>query len=112
MVKFFMQTYNIPTKRDIDKLASRLDHLEQLILKTSESVTLVAEGKGGRVKSPAAMSAQDTVVEVVAGFKDGVGFSEIHDRTGYEEKKLRNILFRLTKLNRVARKERGIYYTP
>ena len=29
MVKFFMQHYNIPTKKDIDRLAAKIDRLEK-----------------------------------------------------------------------------------
>jgi len=31
MVKFFMQNYDIPTKKDVDKLMARLDRLETLV---------------------------------------------------------------------------------
>ena len=31
MVKFFMQNYNIPTKKDVDQLMIRMDRLENLI---------------------------------------------------------------------------------
>jgi hypothetical protein len=31
MVKFFMQNYNIPTKKDVDKLMAKLDRLENLM---------------------------------------------------------------------------------
>ena len=31
MVKFFMQNYDIPTKKDVDKLMAKLDRLENLI---------------------------------------------------------------------------------
>ena len=31
MVKFFMHAYDIPTKRDVDKLLARLDRIEALI---------------------------------------------------------------------------------
>ena len=31
MVKFFMQTYDIPTKKDVDKLLARLDRIEKLL---------------------------------------------------------------------------------
>jgi hypothetical protein len=38
-----------------------------------------------------------------------VGFADIKSRTGYEEKKLRNIIFRLNKIGKIKRKERGVY---
>ncbi|MDJ0830052.1 MAG: hypothetical protein QNI92_09395, partial [Desulfobacterales bacterium] len=31
MVKFFMQQYNIPTRKDVDKMIVRLDRIERLI---------------------------------------------------------------------------------
>ena len=31
MVKFFMHNYNIPTKRDVERLNERLDRIERLI---------------------------------------------------------------------------------
>ena len=31
MVKFFMQHYNIPTKKDVDRIMDRLDRLEGLV---------------------------------------------------------------------------------
>ena len=31
MVKFFMQHYNIPTKKDVDRLMAKLDRLENLM---------------------------------------------------------------------------------
>jgi len=31
MVKFFMQNYNIPTKKDVERIMARLDRLENLL---------------------------------------------------------------------------------
>ena len=106
MVKFFMQYYNIPTKKDIEKLIVRMDRLEKVI-KESEFY-----GKGRRVPTSASRSAatsSDMALEVIKRFKKGVGFSEIQERTGFGEKKLRNIIYRLHKMKKVARKSRGIY---
>ena len=36
MVKFFMHTYNIPTKKDVDKLMNKLDQIEKLLKSTSD----------------------------------------------------------------------------
>ncbi len=107
MVKFFMQNYNIPTKDDFERLSSRLDHIEQLILKSME--INASKGKG---KTRTALTASDTVLEVIRDFKEGVGFREIQARTGYEEKKLRNIIFRLNDLGKIQRKSRGVYIVP
>ncbi len=106
MVKFFMQSYQIPTKKDIDRLSRRLDHIEQLILKSLDS----PKGRSAvRGKSRSSMTASDTVLEIIKDFDEGVGFAEIKDRTGFGEKKLRNIIYRLNDLGKIERKSRGVY---
>lgn len=114
MVKFFMQTYGIPTKKDVEKLIERLDRLEVLIksgtgapARRKSAAKTKAAGKATR--KTGGMTASDTVLDVVAKAKDGIGFSDIQAKTGYAEKKLRNIIFRLNKLKKIQRKDRGVY---
>ena len=115
MVKFFISTYDIPTKKDITKLMDKMNRLEKLI-----RVTAAAHGKRRRVIVPnyaggkglqgkVVATASDEVFNVIKQFNNGTGFSEIQDRTGFGDKKIRNILFRLNKLGRIRRKSRGIY---
>lgn len=114
MVKFFMQYYNIPTRKDVDKLAAKLDRIETLI-KTSGTARKggrVAGGKAARSKASAgrsAMTSSDMTLDVIKRFRKGVGFADIQARTGFGEKKLRNIIFRLHKMGKIVRKSRGIY---
>jgi hypothetical protein len=106
MVKFFMQYYNIPTKKDVEKLIERMDRLEKVI-KESELY-----GKGGHIPASeprSAATSSDMAFEVIKRFKKGVEFSEIQERTGFGEKKLRNIIYRLHKMKKITRKSRGIY---
>lgn len=109
MVKFFMSTYNIPTKKDISKLMDKLDRMEKLIRtsavngKKKRAITRnYAEGK-------ILATASDEVFNVIKRFNNGAGFPEIQDRTGFGDKKIRNILFRLNKLGKIRRKNRGVY---
>lgn len=113
MVKFFLQYYRIPSKKDFDKLMDRIDKMEKLIKsKVAEAGKL--RSRAGRKKagqdSRPGMTASGLVLEVIqAAGKKGVGISEIKEKTGFEDKKLRNIIFRLNKLGRISRKSRGIY---
>jgi len=108
MVKFFMSTYNIPTKRDVEALMVRLDRIERSI------ATLNAE-KGRRnndsksAGSQTVATASDLVLDVIKRYPDGVDYAEIKRQTAYGEKKLRNILFRLHKLGKIRRVSRGVY---
>lgn len=114
MVKFFMQNYNIPTKKDVDKLMARLDQLEKLIKSTGK------RGRRGRPSAPkpgedsqgrpgGAPTAVEQVLEVIRGFKQGAGVAEIKAKTGFDDKKIRNILFRLNKSGAIERPSRGTY---
>ena len=109
MVKFFMQYYNIPTKKDIDKLLARMDRLDKAI----RSFELYAKRRSTpSVKAAdekSTTNSSDMALEVIKRFKKGVGFSEIQARTGFGEKKLRNIIYRLHKMGKIVRKERGVY---
>lgn len=108
MVKFFMQSYEIPTKKDVDRLNARLDRIEKLIksLRTGH-VNLRSAGKLTRGRT--GMTAFDQVLQVIKGYSQGIGIAEIKLRTGFDDKKIRNIIFRLNKIGKIRRKSRGIY---
>ena len=110
MIKFFMQNYNIPTKKDVEKIMARMDRLETLIN------TLAASGKDKRLSDrgiakdkTTGITASDIVLDVIKRSKKGVGYAYIQSKTGFGDKKLRNIIFRLHKIGKITRKSRGIY---
>jgi len=107
MVKFFMHTYNIPTKQDIDRLNQRLDRIERLIVNAIPAKN--RRNNDAKAQKVPTETASDLVLEIVRRYKDGVGFAEIQLQTGYGAKKLRNIIFRLNKIGKIRRKRRGIY---
>ena len=114
MVKFFMSTYDIPTKKDINKLMDRLDRLENLIRTKApygkkKRVIATNSAVGNGLQGKIVATASDEVFNVIKRFNNGTGFPEIQDRTGFGDKKIRNILFRLNKLGKIRRKSRGIY---
>ena len=106
MVKFFMQQYSIPTKKDVDKLMAKLDRLENLIKQSTISPNHT-DFRIGRRKS--ALAAIDVVLDTIKHTKQGIGFAAIQAKTGFDEKKIRNIIFRLNKIGKIKRKSRGIY---
>lgn len=108
MIKFFMSTYSIPTKRDVEKLVERLDRIERAIVALSASRSRRNPESRTQDRQNTA-TASDQVLEVIGRYPEGVGLAEIKLQTGHEDKKLRNILFRLHKLGKIRRKSRGIY---
>jgi hypothetical protein len=108
MVKFFMHTYDIPTKRDLVALINRLDRIERLVLNaTTARGRQKSAAKTG--KKTGELSASEIVLEIIQRYGDGVGLAKIQLQSGFGEKKLRNILFRLHKMKKINRKSRGIY---
>ena len=105
MVKFFMHNYNIPTKRDIDRISERLDRLEKLLKSLSpQSRRTAAKDDGALPKS-----ATDTVLDIIKRSRNGIAVAEVRKQTGYDDKKLRNIIFRLNKMEKIVRVNRGRY---
>ena len=102
MVKFFLQSYDIPTKRDVEKILARLDHLEALI-------SPAAAGARGRDARRSRGAAADVVLDLNRRSKQGLKFADLQTKTGFAEKKVRNIIFRLHKLEKIKRHSRGVY---
>jgi hypothetical protein len=91
-----------------------MDRLERLIRATAGFDGTVRAGgaKAGKewaAGEKGAATAADRVLAAIAGYTEGAGFAEISDETGYEEKKIRNIIYRLHKLGKIRRKARGVY---
>lgn len=74
-----------------------------------------AKKKGAAKKKPvtknkgAAVTATDQVVKIIKRSKKGVDASTLIKKTGYGDKKVRNILFRASKLGKIKKADRGIY---
>jgi hypothetical protein len=113
MVKFFMRHYDIPTKKDVAGLMTKIDHLEALIKSKS------APGKSKRSAKAApkrkefgptsSLTASDMVMGIIKKSRQGADFAGIQAETGFVEKKLRNIIFRLNQMKKIKRKSRGVY---
>ena len=90
MVKFFMHTYNIPTRQDIDRINARLDRIERLLLNAEAGKArrnMPGRGTGKQLLS----TASDTVLNVIQSHKDGIGFGDIqigHDLNARESRHL------------------------
>ncbi|NOX35381.1 MAG: phasin family protein [Deltaproteobacteria bacterium] len=103
-IKMLLSRLDIPTKEDINFLHRRLDKLEQLLYqelpaKKNKKIKPVARKK----------SASSIVLDVIANHPEGTNFKTIKAATGFNDKKLRNIIFRLDKIKRIKRVKRGIY---
>jgi len=103
-IKMLLNRLDIPTKEDIILLHGRLDKLEQLLYQKKTGTAKKRPKQGLRRKS-----ASSIVLEVFANHPEGTNFKTVKAATRFEDKKLRNIIFRLDKIKRIKRVKRGIY---
>jgi len=112
MVKFFIRTYDIPTRKDINILMKRLDRIENMIKKEGLRRTTRQSAKSNSSKTRRVnkvVTATDTVFKINKQSRNGIGFGDIRAKRGFDEKKVRNAIYRLHNLGRISRKSRGIY---
>ena len=117
IMRFILQRYNIPTKQDIDKLIKKMERLE-VALKANRVAGARAK-KAGAVKGAAKkkqarrgrakMTATEKILGVIKKSANGADIAALKAKTGFEDKKIRNIVFRLTKQGTIKRAGRGVY---
>lgn len=103
-MNFLLQHYNFATKKDISKLMDRIDEVEKLIKGISTT-----HSKPAAMAQKIASPASDIVLNVIAASKQGITFAGIKSETELNEKKLRNIIYRLGKLGKIKTRQRGLY---
>lgn len=111
MVKFFMLNYDIPSRKDLQRIITKLENLEMLIKNCGMRGGRLSAGldSGMTTGNKPVKTAFETVLGVIKSHDRGAGFKEIQVKTGFKEKKIRNTIFRLNKLGKIKRKSRGIY---
>jgi putative endonuclease len=75
----------------------------------AKSTKRTATRKAPVKKRPARLTATDRVLKVINRSKKGIGAATLMKRTGFDDKKIRNILQRTFNEGRIKRAGRGIY---
>ncbi|MCP4116676.1 MAG: hypothetical protein GY737_14950 [Desulfobacteraceae bacterium] len=133
LVHLFLEKFEIPSRVDISQIHQRLDRVENLIYQSqpeafsrpSEAFSRPSEAFSrppealhgspaavkmtGRIGEKKSVIASDVVLNVIAEQAKGADFKTIKAATDYNDKKLRNIIFRLDKIGKIKRVKRGIY---
>ena len=119
LVHLFLEKFEIPSSADLAQINQRLDRVENLIYQNQpeafqQSPEAMPELPAmvkipGRVGEKKSVIASDVVLNVIADQAKGADFKTIKAATDYNDKKLRNIIFRLDKIGKIKRVKRGIY---
>ena len=112
-LKSLLRDLDIPRQKDIDKLNAKIDRLEKLLKQTvktaqktkSRATTPAKKSAGGK----RADSATAVVLAKIGRSKKGVDVEALKVKTGFDDKKVRNIVARLYKLGKIKRVGRGKY---
>ncbi len=109
-------------KKDITAIGKKLDTLLKAVEK-SEKATSIKASKAKAVKAkpvkkapkaPAKtkavkVTATDQVLKIITRSKKGVDAATLMKKTGFDQKKVRNILQRTFKQGKIKRADKGIY---
>jgi len=77
--------------------------------KTKAKPTKKAPAKKPAAKKTTAKTATDQIVSIIKRSKEGVDVPTLMKKTGFEDKKIRNIVFKASKQGKIKRSGRGIY---
>ena len=109
--------------KNIQTLGKTLDRLLKAVEKDTKSKAKPAKKspakkvaakkapvkKAAMKKKTAPLTATDQILKIIKGSKKGVDAPTLIKKTGFNQKKVRNILFRTYKQGKIKRLEKGIY---
>ncbi|SMC56059.1 hypothetical protein SAMN02746065_104168 [Desulfocicer vacuolatum DSM 3385] len=103
-----MKRLDIPTRKEINHLNAKLDRVEKLLYQKQSGHGFTSHGTVHE-PPPRSRIASTVVLEIIAAHPHGTDFKSIKEKTGFNDKKLRNIIFRLDRTDKIKRIKRGIY---
>ena len=89
-----------------DKMIKRLEKLEKAQVAKKPKAKAV---KKAVAKKPAKLSASGTVLGIIKRSRKGIDTATLEKKTGFEGRKIRDIIFRLRKQGKIKSEGKGIY---
>ena len=109
----------MPTRTEFNQLIKRIEALEKAVKGRKQATRKTAgRGKGSqkaaaKKRPPSRTKTQVTdtekVFQIIRKYRAGLDVATLKARTGFEDKKLRNIVFRLSKKGQIEKTGRGVY---
>ena len=97
--------------KTLDRLLKTVEKGEKPKAKPTKKATAakVPAKKAPAKKKAAQPTATDKILKIIRGSKKGVDAPTLVKKTGFNQKKVRNILFRTYKQGKIKRLDKGIY---
>ena len=114
-----MKTELTAMKKDLTAISKKLDNLIKAVEKSGKA-TVAKAPKAKAVKATPAkkapakkktvqVTATDQVLKIINRLKKGADTATLMKKTGFDQKKVRNILNRTFKQGKIKRADKGIY---
>lgn len=107
IIKFFLMRHEIVTRKDLQKVYEKLDHLEALVRNVQSNAP--SKPVGSRKERSDGRSAYRKIFDLFLESGQEFHVKDICERTGFNDKKVRNIIYRLLKAEKIQRTDRGKY---
>ncbi len=102
-------------QKELVKISKDLEKLSRLIQKLTASIPKT-KGRGQKASMPKPVAPQkgkksgtQTVLDMIKKSKTGIAAGSLIKKTGFEDKQIRNILFKAWKDGKIERVGRGVY---
>uniref|UniRef100_A0A7C4MNH2 Uncharacterized protein n=1 Tax=Desulfatirhabdium butyrativorans TaxID=340467 RepID=A0A7C4MNH2_9BACT len=109
IIKFFLMRHEIITRKDLQKIIDRLDNIENLLRSSGGQLPKRRIPAVSRQERYDGKSAYQRIYDLFRETGQEFKVNEIRERTGYNDKKVRNLVYRLLKAGKIQRTERGRY---
>ena len=100
-------------KKTLEKLASDLnkvaEQVEKLVDKMEAKPVKKMAAKKVSKKTATQPTAGDTVYKVIARYKKGANMAAIKQKTGYDNKKIHNLVYKLKKQGKIKSEAKGVF---
>jgi hypothetical protein len=97
-------------KLKVDNLISAVEKGETKVAKPAKAKAVKATAKKAPAKKKAGrVTDTDKVLNIIKRSKKGIDTATLVKKTGFNEKKIRNIVFRASKQGKIQRADKGIY---
>ena len=100
--------------KDLKRLTQKTDKMIKRLGKPEKKAQAVKKPKAKAVKKvvvkkPAKLSASGTVLAIIKRSRKGIDTATLKKKTGFEDKKIRDITYRLRKQRKIKKDRKGLY---
>ena len=106
-------------KKSLEKVASDLNKVAEQVEKLAGKLKGQTKAKAKPVKKTVTKkiskktathpTTADTVYKVIARYKKGANMAAIKQKTGYDNKKINNLVYKLKKQGKIKNEAKGVY---